>query len=227
VFLDRITLLALMVALAGCRDRGDDDVVASGTGDEMSTGESTAANTWDPADTGDTGEPDTPTQAASQRASLKRKSPDAFARDLSRGLGIGTDALCLELSRYDCTGAHRIALGGVDPYDRAVYEPLAEPGISSPLAIDRIALGACGERVARDFAGEQQMFAEIADGDATPQERALVAERLIRSLLRRAGEPHEIEAIVALADDPAVHDARMWGQLACFAVATTLENVFY
>ena len=71
------------------------------------------------------------------------------------------------------------------------------------------------------------MFAEIADGEATPEERAVVAERLIRSLLRRAGEPHEIEAIVALADDPAVPDARTWGQLACFAVATTLENVFY
>lgn len=222
MFLDRITILAVVALLAGCRDRGGDDVVASGTDDGDATDESSST-----ADTGDSGEPDEPMQAASQRASVKRKAPEAFARDLSRGLGIGESALCLELSLYDCTAAHRIALGGVDPYDRAVYEPLAEPGISSPLAIDRIALGACGERVARDFAGEQQMFGEITDGTATPEERALVAERLVRSLLRRTGEPHEIEAIVALADHPAVPDARTWGQLACFAVATTLENVFY
>lgn len=220
--LDRITFALLLLGVAGCRDRGGDAAVASDASDDAST---TAA---DPSgDSGTTGAPDEPKQAASLRASVKRKAPDVYARDLSRALGLGTDELCLELSQYDCTSSHRIALGGVDPYDRAVYEPLAEPGISSPLAIDRIALSACGERVTRDLAGEGLVFAELADGTASADDRAAIVDRLVLRLLRRPAEPHELEAIAALADDPNIPDARTWGQLACFAIATTLENVFY
>lgn len=230
MFLSRIVLgTALLFAattIAACRDRGDDDAVASDTtgGPPGDPSSSTPGDTGDP---DDTGEPDAPTQAASLHAGVKRKAPEVYARDLAAALELDVADLCRELSLYDCTDAHRIALGGVAPYERAVYEPLAEPGIGSPLAVDRIALSACGERVARDLAGDPRLFAEIVDGDATSDDRAVIVDRLVLRLLRRTIEPHEREALVALADDPSIPDLRTWGQLACFAVATTLENVFY
>ncbi|MCA9711935.1 MAG: hypothetical protein KDK70_39225, partial [Myxococcales bacterium] len=157
------------------------------------------------------------------------KGGERYARDLAAALELPRDELCTELGLYDCVGeVHRIALGGVEPYEQAVFEPLPEPGVSSPIAVDRIALSACGERVEREFQdGSLELLAELMQGEPDAAARAAVAQRLYRRLLRRDGEPREIEAVVGLWDDLPQPDARTWAQLSCFAIATTLENLFY
>ena len=169
-----------------------------------------------------------PAQASSTRAGVKPKAPDTYARDLASSLALPLDALCLEFSTIDCIEAHRIALGGVAPYDAAIYEPMAEPGVSSPIAVDRIALSACGERIAREFSGDDVgLIAELVAGDTSEGARQAVATRMFRRLLRRDGEPHELRAVVELWNELPEPTGPAWAQLSCFAVATTLENLFY
>lgn len=225
-----LTLLCALT-LAACRSDGGADG-ADGTDTDGPAGEATAADSDETESADETGadsdEPPEPAQAPSSRAGVKRKAPGTYARDLAASLEIPPDELCRELSSFDCVDTHLIALGGVEPYELAVYEPLPEPGVSSPIAVDRIALSACGERWDRDAAnGSLELFAELIEGEADADARAAVAERLYRRLLRRDGEPREIEAVVGLWDDLPEPDARTWAQLSCFAIATTLENLFY
>lgn len=239
MFRNRSTLMLLLaLSLTACRSDGGGD----GNGGTDTDGPATATDSADSDAVDETGDdsddsddpddpdpdPEEPAQAPSTRAGVKRKAPSAYARDLAASLEIPPGELCRELSSFDCVDTHLIALGGVEPYDLAVYEPLPEPGVSSPIAVDRIALSACGERWERDVAnGSLELYAELMEGDTDPSARTAVAQRLIRRLLRRDGEPREIEAVVALWDDLPEPDARTWAQLSCFAIATTLENLFY
>ena len=219
-----ITILtALCVTLFACGGGG------GGGGQEPETDGSTGPGPTSDGESGDTGEDPSegPEQAPSARANVKPKVPGVLAADLAASLELSTDALCQELSSIDCFAAHDIALGGVDPYESAVFDPLPEPGVSSPIAADRIALSACGERVARDFDGDPVLFAEIRDGADDPEARAVVAERLYIHLLRRDGEPREVQALVDFWDALPEQDAETWAQLSCFALATSLENLFY
>ncbi len=191
-------------------------------GDEGETGADPTAD-----DDGSGDPPAEPQQAPSARANVKPKAPGVFAQDLAGALELPAGDLCLELSSIDCFSAHNIALGGVDPYDSAVFEPLPEPGVSSPIAVDRIALSACGERVARDFGGDAVLFAEIRGGASDADDRRAVVERLYQRLLRRDGEPEEVQAVVDLWDALPEQDSEIWAQLSCFALATSIENLFY
>lgn len=224
---DTLALLCAL-SLAACRSDGGAGGPDGTDTDGTSTSETSAASEAADETGADSGGPEEPAQAPSARAGVKRKAPDGYARDLAAALELPPDELCRELSTFDCVDTHRIALGGVAPYDLAVYEPLPEPGVSSPIAVDRIALAACGERWERDAAnGSLELFAELMTGEPDEAARAAVAGRLYRRLLRRDAEPRELEAVVDLWDELDEPDPRAWAQLSCFAIATTLENLFY
>lgn len=185
-------------------------------------------------------EPDTPQppagpQPASPTARVKFKGTQRMANDLAQGLDLSTQDLCKELGAYDCFSAHGIVLGGVEPYRLRIDEPLPEAPVTGPMAVDRVVLSACGERAARDFAdpGQAVLFAEVAaeagGGAASAEARAAVARRLYERLLARVPQQAEIDALVAFGDDMAgsTAPARDWSQLACYAVATTTEFLFY
>ena len=193
---------------------------------------------------GDDNNPDDPpgqvTQPASTRSRVKRKSPALLAGDLGQALDLPRAALCRELvggaagSGYDCFEAYDILLGGVEPYELRIDEPLITPTVAAPLAVDRIVLSACGERVARDFAAPDQavVFTEVAaqTGQAGPDDdaRAAVAARLYERLLARPARSDEIDALVEFdAELGANPQPREWAQLTCYAVATTTEFLFY
>jgi hypothetical protein len=147
-------------------------------------------------------------------------------------LGLDRTELCQELAEYDCFGVHNIALGGVDPYEAAVYQPLPSAGVASPIAVDRIALAACGERAQADFAqpASAVVFSDVAEASEV-DETALSssARALYLRILRREPEDREIDELVAFYDEvPAGSDrAQTWAHLSCFAVATSLESLFY
>lgn len=186
---------------------------------------------------GDDGAPQNPpgsvTQPASTKARVKRKSPALLAGDLGQALGLPRAELCAELGSHDCFETHEILLGGVEPYKLRIDEPLPVPSVASPMAVDRIVLTACGERAARDFEApaEAVVFAEVAAADKAPDRAALAAAsgRLYERLLARPAEGKEVDALVGFYDelDTSAQPGRDWAQLACYAVATTTEFLFY
>jgi hypothetical protein len=211
-----VLLAGVSLALTGC---GGD-----GSGDPQ--------NPDDPQDPGDM------TQPASATSRVKRKSPALLAGDLGQALDLPRAELCRELametsgeaSGYDCFAAHDVLLGGVEPYELRIDEPLAAT-VAAPMAVDRIVLSACGERAARDFADPDGavVFVEVA-GQAAPGDgaRAAVAKRLYERLLARPARDAEVDALVEFhAELGAGAQARDWAQLACYAVATTTEFLFY
>jgi hypothetical protein len=184
----------------------------------------------------DGGPPDDPpdgvTQPASTRARVKRKGPALLASDLAQALDLPRAELCAELSSHDCFTTHGILLGGVEPYELRIDEPLAVPSVAAPMAVDRIVLTACGERAARDFdqPASAALFAEVAASSAPGADaRAAVAGRLYERLLARPATRAEIDALVGFHDQlgASAEPGRDWAQLACYAVATTTEFLFY
>jgi hypothetical protein len=173
-------------------------------------------------------------QPASSRARVKRKGPALLAADLGQALELPRAELCRELAGggspgTDCFEAHDVLLGGVEPYRLRIDEPLAAT-VAAPTAVDRIVLSACGERAARDFADPAgaMIFAEVAAATPGVEARAAVAGRLYERLLARPARGDEIDALVELhAELGAAAQPREWAQLACYAVATTTEFLFY
>lgn len=167
----------------------------------------------------------------SKKARVKFKGP-RWATDLSRALEL--DQICTELGRLDCVkDVHLIALGGTEPYRLGVREPLAVAPIAGGNAVDRVALNACVARVDADFEkpddalffGALAQSSGLADEDLAP-----AAEKLYDRLLLRDAQVDEVAALVAFAEDVRAdsdNPARDWAILSCFAVASSLESLFY
>lgn len=241
MFLDRATLLAVCAALllsacggggGGSGSAGDTDSGTSGSASTDST--PTASDTDNPDtsadETGADDGPQPPTQAPSARPRVKFKTAERYAADLSTALSLPRESLCSELDSFDCVDVHRIALGEVDAFGLRLFEPLESTPLTAPIAVDRIGLTACGERAQLDFAtpGQATSFAEIAGGDASQANREAVVSRLYRQLLLRAPTDRELAMVTAMYDDlPAEDRDRTWAQMACFAIATSTEALFY
>ena len=109
--------------------------------------------------------------------------------------------------------------------------PLATTPLTAPIAVDRIGLTACGERAQRDFEspGSATSFSEVANGDAADaSNRNAVVSRLYRQLLLREASDSEVDLVAAMYGDlPEDGRAQTWAQMACFAIATSTEALFY
>ncbi|ACY17903.1 hypothetical protein [Haliangium ochraceum] len=187
----------------------------------------------DPPGTPDPEQPAEIVQAVSSKAVVKRKRPSLLANDLAQALSLPRAELCQELSAYDCFEAHQILLGGVEPFVLRIDEPIEVASVAAPLAADRIALMACGERAERDFADPASavIFGEIADDPAAADKDAYaaVADRLYENLLARPARDIERDSLVGFLDElgESQEPARDWAQLGCYAVATSTEFLFY
>jgi hypothetical protein len=153
---------------------------------------------------------------ASKTSRLKFRAGEVYAALLSGALDIPRADLCNELGLYDCVAVvHRIALFGVEPYRVQVIEPLEESVVSSPIAVERLALSACTR------------WAKKSD----PSDRRATITTLYEKLLQRAPEERELAHLLALYEsmaaigDPALDTS--WAAISCFAVATTSEALFY
>lgn len=176
---------------------------------------------------------------ASTKANLRFKGPERLSLDLSAALELNASTLCNELGRYSCTGmVHKVALGGVDPYEKSVYEAPATLGVTAPIAIERVTLTACLARVEADLAspGNARIFRNIplingklADPSGAPVQQAVV--ELARRAWARDPSAFEVTTLVTLARDleaqATPQPAKTWMQAACFAVFSSTEAVFY
>ena len=176
------------------------------------------------------GEDNAKTEAApevtSRHPNVLAKNGEVLHRDLAAALELPREEVCRELGLYDCAKtAHRIVLGGTEPYGLRVDEPLPVAPVTAPIAVDRVALQACGRRVAKDFDAptEARVFGPLARREANGRDAAVTA--LYARLLAREPEPRERELVLRLGDAPATD--REFAVLACFTVSTTLEFLFF
>ena len=178
--------------------------------------------------------------AQSHKANMRFKRDLRLRNDFAAALELDPDDLCNELDRYSCTDvAHRVALGGVQPYDLGIVEPAAATGATTPLVVERIALAACSERVDRDLSAPASavIFADLpvdAGGAIADIGHASVAgalQRLYRRALQRNPSSGELDHLRGFYSDVAARTpddaARKWATLSCFVVLTSMESLFY
>lgn len=180
---------------------------------------------------------------ASSDPRVKFKDGERYLRDLSANLQMPRESICKELSQYDCmTDAFRIVLGGVEAPNLLVNEPIENAALTSPIAVDRVALQVCANRVHmdREKPAEAVLFKTGAfgrDGRAKVPDKAWLhdtADAIYGAVLLRSPSEGEIHALTdfystARGGRPAnsVDAAADWVTLSCFAVASSLEAVFY
>ncbi len=133
------------------------------------------------------------------------------------------------LSERSPKGVHVFALGGNEPF-LGTYTPLANPGLTTPLALDRVALLACGERARQDQEGSPKVFTEIdlSLPDVSSETAGLkeTVRDLYKRLLARDATDVEVAILLAIADGPEELSAVEAVRLVCFAIATTTEAVY-
>jgi hypothetical protein len=161
---------------------------------------------------------------------VQPRSGEVWARDLGHALGLQPWELCAELGTRDCVEeAHRVTLGGVEPASLGIDAPLPEPSVSAPMAADRVAISACGERYARDKAGPALLFGPVLERD-NRWRRQEVGAALVLRMLGRPATDDELDALEALYDtikDQTDDPVRSWAVGACVVVTTSTEALFY
>lgn len=217
-----VTCLAL-TATVGCGDDDDPvDLKTDGSG-------------------GDTGTPppDDPGPPTSPKPNVKFKTGAKLRQELARALSLPQDELCKELGAFDCFAIHNIALGGTDPLGAGLYEPLSATTASTPIAVERVTLAACQQRMDIDLASPESAVilrdVPIADGRISDLESDGVThfvDALYQRGLSRRAKPHEIDALRELYGEMEAANksdalARDWATLSCMAVLTTMESLFY
>jgi hypothetical protein len=170
---------------------------------------------------------------ASSKARVKFKGNDRLRNEFARMLELDPAIVCTELGLYSCTHlVHQVALGGSEPYGLGLNEPLPFTTITTPLAVDRLALSACRTRVDLDLATPSTaLIYKGGLGDAEGDEVAAAIDVLYKQALIRPPSDDEVEDLRQLYRDVEALGAgdtvRDWAIGSCFAVSTTMEQLFY
>jgi hypothetical protein len=163
----------------------------------------------------------------------------AFESRLGQALLLNAGELCKEMGMYSCVDeVHLVALGGNDPYEKGLYEPLASPAVTTPVAVERMVISACSAAVEKERSAAQQFVfldldLEASQLDTTDAQTDLAVADTIVSLYRRLHVrnplPSEAELVRQLLvdDDGNNVSAIDFAKLACIAIASTSESVFY
>ncbi len=173
------------------------------------------------------------TVAPSSRNHLMWKRYYALEQDIAAALELPPDEMCQELGSLDCVHeVHLAGLGGHDPFLQGLYEPLSEPLVTTSLALDRLLLAACGERLQRDRSSDAVVFTALdLDADAPRADDAAYTETittLYRRFLSRNPRAEELAVLEDLLvdEDGQRVSATTFAHQACFTIATTTEFVF-
>jgi hypothetical protein len=157
-----------------------------------------------------------PPVVESSKSRLTFRGGPLYASLLSSGLEIPREELCRELGLYDCVkDVHRIALLDVEPYRTGIIEPLENTVVSSPIAVERVALSACTQWAKK----------------SAVTDRPAAITSLYQRLLQRDPDQTELDHLeglytsMAAVGDPALDES--WAAMSCFAIATTTEALFY
>jgi len=235
-----LLLPVLPALLIGCDDKpaGPDDD-ATETTETAETTDDTTDDTVD--ETTDTGGPtssdDTATATTepgepvpSTRADLRLKRWRQLSLDLEGALSLTSDQICMEAGVYDCVDLNVVPLGGVS-VQNGVFEHPNTLQATSNLAIERLALQACYNRLILDLEGEPVIYTDVDldAADASDAEAEAQITNLTRRLLARDPLPEETAALSGLRADVATEggDNADWAVLVCFSLATSTEALTY
>lgn len=227
----RLTRIALLAgaALSACTAEGTS---IAPTGEDAGTADAAA-------DAGPRPDASGPPFAPSTKGRVRFKGAERMRNDFAQALDLAPGEVCAELGQYDCVEfVHRVALGGTEPYTLGITRPLDKTTATTPLAVERVALSACGRRVDADLADPARavLFGELEiEGGAVANLESEAVTRSLTRLYRRAllRNPTESELSHlrelhrALEQDGLPNVARDWAVLTCFSVLTSMEGLFY
>jgi hypothetical protein len=169
--------------------------------------------------------------APASRASLKMKRWRQLSLDLQGALELTEDQVCREAGLYDCSALHVVPLGGLSR-DNGVFEPRQELAVTTTLAVERVTLQACWNRLELDRAADTPavFHADLLEGsDASQDELEAQATELVRRFWARDPLPEELGLLTGLHAgvlEDGGGDAE-WAWLTCFTVATSSEALLY
>lgn len=177
-------------------------------------------------------------QAQSTKNALVWKRAIALRNSLAQALFLDPSDICDELGKYSCIElVHQVPLGGNDPINQSLYEPLQSPGTTTALSFDRLVLSACSKAVDYDagrpapvvFRGHELTTAPLTDtADAKVGARFFAKEFYPRVLAREPLESELLAIETLIVDDNGAPVSGLdFAKMACFAVASTTENLFY
>lgn len=228
-----LVVLALVLTACPGRLNGGDDAGAGGGGGGAFTGGGAGGGGGGGGGGVDAG------YAKSAKGNLRFKGNERLTIDYSVALGIPFLEVCNELGQYSCSFlVHPVALGGVDPYGKGLFEPPPVTGATTPVVVERVALSACVKRVNLDLATPASALVfkaiSVTNGRLTdPQSaevRLALTELAQRAWLRDPTDA-ELAALVQLNTDieatGVAEPAKVWMQAACFAAFSSAESVFY
>lgn len=157
-----------------------------------------------------------------------------IAHDLQRGLQLSANDFCQELGQFSCTdNVFLTTLGGNDPFAKSQYRPSENPGVTTPVALERVALNACSKRVMLDAAGTPKVFTRFKLDVSTLVTQLNAVDQmnqdLYRLLLGRDANSEELNVLRQLTVDDAGKpvSAKDVATLSCFTIATSREFAFY
>lgn len=153
----------------------------------------------------------------------------AFESGLSDGLGLKREETCLELGKHKCIDEiHLAVLGGNEPMHLAQYERSELPSALTAVAVDRIVLRACSNRLELDrVAGDKAevfKFFPLSGPAPDAAQIQMQAAELYRRILARDPESAELQAIVAFGGKQKAPDKLALS--ICVAIAASSENIF-
>lgn len=181
------------------------------------------------------GEPESADVQVSSREALQWKRNAALENDLAAALSLQPDELCNELGQGSCTREiHHIALGGSDPLEVSLYEPLPKPLATTPVVVDRVVLSACARRYDLDAEGDAVIFGDIVGLSEAPRPGTPANSDLLVALYHRflSRDPTEAElesfdALFDTSDGQPPPTPREFAIGSCFAIGTTTEFLFF
>jgi hypothetical protein len=174
---------------------------------------------------------------ASLDPKIKFKDGERYLGDLSSALEIPRDSICKELGQYDCfRDAFRIVLGGVEAENLGVNVPLEEEALTAPIALDRVAMHVCINRVKLDLDDPKHavLLKNAPKGKAGKGWLKSTTANMYDRILNRAPTASETAQVTAFYDVVSTQDgkpnpnaAKDWVTLSCFATASSTENIYY
>ncbi|MFK7825791.1 MAG: hypothetical protein AB8G05_16680 [Oligoflexales bacterium] len=154
----------------------------------------------------------------------------ALENGMMRALNLSKQQLCNELEQFSCIDQiHLFNLGGNDPFVAAQGKRSNKPTILTPVAVERLAMHACTNRIELDkTAGPSD--AEVFKGftlnsEPIPTDKiAPLVSDLFRRILARDPSPEELAKLGEFAKQGM--GSEQFAKTACFVVASLYENIF-
>lgn len=155
----------------------------------------------------------------------------AFEDGLSRGLELPKDKTCSEIGQHSCVDkVHLTSLGGNEPFVLAQWERSQAPSVLTSVAVDRMVLAACNNRLQLDKTAGTAAFVfkhfPLAEGSPLPNAGQIKAQatELYQRLLARDPEGVELELVTSFGSKAA--GAEQLALILCYAVGSSSENIF-